>query len=232
MIKTKIFDVVFNNEIKPHEIEAFRGAIAKLVGYEHVSFHNHLSDSKVAYSYPLVQYKIRDKKASFSFIGQGVEDARTFFTSNKWEIEISGRKIHLLIDTFQLRNGLFHVGTKTFCYHIKRWMPLNQENFKRYMLLNSIIEKVTMLEGILIGNILSLGKSLNWKIEDKIEMSIIEVVKEQKVTFKKNAIVTFDLIVQTNVQLPINIGIGKGVSHGYGVIEKKTEVNNKLNENT
>jgi hypothetical protein len=220
VIKTKIFDVVFNNKIKSFEIEAFRGAIAKLVGYEHVSFHNHISESKVAYSYPLVQYKIKNGLASFSFIAHGVEDARTFFLKNNWEIVISGRKIKLEIDTFQLRNGLFDTGTNEINYKIIQWMPLNQENFKRYLKLNTIEEKINMLEGILIGNILSMGKSLEWHITDKIQLKIVEVFDEKKVTFKKNSVITFDLLIQSNVILPNNIGLGKGVSHGFGVIKK------------
>lgn len=220
MIKTKIFDVVFNNNIKSFEIEAFRGAISKLVGYEHISFHNHLSDSKVTYAYPLVQYKIKNGKASFSFIANGVEDARTFFLKNNWEIEISGRKIKLDIDTFQLRNGFFDIGDDLKHYKIKQWMPLNQENFKRYVLLKTVEEKIKMLEGILVGNILSMGKSLNWQIDQKIELNILEVLDEKKVTFKKTNILTFDILIESNIILPINIGLGKGVSHGYGVVEK------------
>lgn len=220
MIKTKIFDVVFNNQIKSYEIEAFRGAIAKLVGYEHISFHNHLSNSKVAYAYPLVQYKITERKASFSFIAKGVEDARTFFLQKNWEIEISNRKIKLEIDTFQLRNGLFDIGINQINYKIRQWMPLNQENFKRYVLIKTIEEKIKMLEGILIGNILSMGKALEWNITDKIQLNIVEVFDEKKVTFKKTSVITFDLLIQSNVNLPNNIGLGKGVSHGFGVIEK------------
>ena len=220
MVNTKIFDVVFNNKIKSFEIEAFRGAISKLVGYEHISFHNHLSDSKVTYAYPLVQYKIKNGKASFSFIANGVEDARTFFLQNNWEIEISGRKIKLEIDTFQLRNGVFDIGDALKLYRVKQWMPLNQENFKRYVLLKTVDEKINMLEGILIGNILSMGKSLEWHITDKIQLKIVEVFDEKKVTFKKNSVMTFDVLIQSNVILPNNIGLGKGVSHGFGIIEK------------
>lgn len=223
-MKIKIFDAVFDNEIKGYEIEAFRGAIAKLVGYEHISFHNHLSDSKVAYSYPLIQYKIKDKKASFSFISQGLEDARVFFLNNKWEIEISGRLIKLELDTFQLRNGVFDLGDKLITYKIKKWMPLNQDNYKRYIFLKTIAEKIKMLESIFIGNILSIGKSLNWNITEQIQLSIIEVIDEQKVVFKKTNVITFDILVQTNVVLPNNIGIGKGVSHGFGIIEKRIEL--------
>ena len=66
MTKVKILDIVFENSIEDFEIEAFRGAVSKLVGYENTLFHNHLSDNKLVYAYPLVQYKRIKSKAAFT----------------------------------------------------------------------------------------------------------------------------------------------------------------------
>ena len=220
MKKIKIFDVVFTNEIEGYEIEAFRGAIAKLVGFENTFFHNHISDTKVAYSYPLIQYKTNKRQAGFSFIAQGVEEAKSFFTSKNWEISISGRKMKLEIDTMHLRNAYLDVANEISKYKIQKWMPLNQENFKKYIGLKSPLEKVEMLESILKGNILSMGKSLDWKIKNQIKMSIQEVFDEKKIVFKKNSVITLDLMFESNAILPSNIGLGKGVSHGFGIIER------------
>jgi hypothetical protein len=43
--------------------------------------------------------------------------------------------------------------------------------------------------------------------------------------FKKNAVLTFDLVFNSNMLLPIQIGLGKAVSHGFGVLEKREELN-------
>ncbi len=222
--KIKILDVVFTNEIEGFEIAAFRGAIAELVGFENTLYHNHIDDKKVVYSYPLIQYKTKLKKASFTCIANGVDEAREFFINKNWKINISGKTMRLEIDTFQLRNGLFDVGTRQFQYRLKKWMPLNQANFKKFISLKSQKDKVDLLESILIGNILSMGKSLDWTVTEKIKVSINEVLDEQKVTFKKNSVITFDILFVSNAQLPINIGLGKGVSHGFGIIQKKTKI--------
>ncbi|MBK7886859.1 MAG: hypothetical protein IPJ86_05990 [Bacteroidetes bacterium] len=55
--KLKTLLVVFDNEIKPHEIPAFRGAIIKKVGLDNFLFHNHREDGSVMYQYPVIQYK-------------------------------------------------------------------------------------------------------------------------------------------------------------------------------
>lgn len=222
MKKIKILDIVFENKIQEFEIDAFRGAISNIVGFENTMFHNHIGNA-LAYSYPFIQYKTRKGQASFSCIAQGVEEVDQFFNKKTWSFSMTGRKVDLKIDTFQLRNAYFDITDSVFKYHIRKWQPLNQENFKKFNQLRSIEDKISFLESILIGNILSMGKSIDWKIEKKIQCNIIEVLDQKIEKFKKNQIITFDIIIATNALLPIQIGLGKGVSHGYGVIEKKEQ---------
>jgi len=224
--KLKILDIIFENKIEEFEIESFRGAVSRLVGFENTMFHNHISNEKLAYSYPLVQYKTRFGKASFSCIAQGVEEASQFFMKKDWVFSMSGRTINLKIDTFQLRNAFYDVTDKFYCYTLHKWQPLNQDNFKKFNLLNTIEDKIRFLESILVGNILSMGKSIDWIIENKIILSIDEIIDQKLLKFKKNQVLTFDLKFMTNTLLPLQIGLGKGVSHGYGIIEKREEINN------
>lgn len=227
-MQIKILDIVFENKIKQFEIEAFRGAISRLVGFENTLFHNHLSNERLAYSYPLVQYKIKNGKASFSCIAQGVEEASHFFTNKNWQFTISGRSIKLEIDTFQLRNAYFDVKSNTtYEYTLNHWQPFNQDNVKKFNELKTTEDKINLLEAILIGNILSMGKSLNWKIESQIKLSIEEILDQVAVKFKKNQVIVFDVKFSCNVLLPRQIGLGKAVSHGFGVIEKRTELNKR-----
>ncbi len=226
MKKIKILDIVFENKIQEFEIESFRGAISSLVGFENTMFHNHIGEKTLVYSYPFIQYKTRKGQASFSCIAQGVDEASHFFTKKTWSFSMTGRKVDLKIDTFQLRNAYFDITDSMYQYQLKKWQPLNQENFKKFNQLKSIEDKISFLESILIGNILSMGKSIDWKIEKKINCSITEVVDQKLEKFKKNQIITFDIIIRTNALLPIQIGLGKGVSHGYGVIEKKEQLLN------
>jgi hypothetical protein len=222
--KLKILDIVFENKIEEFEIESFRGAISRLVGFENTMFHNHISKNKLSYSYPLIQYKTRKGCASFTCISQGVEEASQFFEKKDWSFSMTGRKIQLKVDTFQLRNAYYDVAADLYIYTLKKWQPLNQENFRKFNQLNSIEEKIAFLEAILIGNILSMGKSIDWMIENKIKLSIDEIINQKMIRFKKNQVITFDLKFATNALLPVQIGLGKGVSHGYGIIEKREEL--------
>lgn len=220
VLKLKIFDVVFDNKIEGYEIEAFRGAVSKLAGYENNQFHNHISDNKLSYSYPLIQYKTINDNASLTFIGSAIGSAIKFFIlSDRKNITISNRTFDLKIDTFSLRNAYFLIDDRTlFKYNLKIWQPLNQENYIVFKKLHTLNEKVNMLEKILIGNILSLAKSLNWIIDKQIKLQIDEITDEKHISFKRNKILVLDLIFTTNVQIPFNIGLGKGVSHGFGIL--------------
>ena len=52
----RILHVIFDSNIMPYEVPAFRGAIIKKVGQENILFHNHLNGNGFLYKYPLIQY--------------------------------------------------------------------------------------------------------------------------------------------------------------------------------
>ena len=73
MKKIKILCVRFQNELRPDEIEMFRGAVlSKLQQSTSILFHNHLGNG-YRYSYPLIQYKCLDKKAAIVCLEEGTE---------------------------------------------------------------------------------------------------------------------------------------------------------------
>jgi hypothetical protein len=222
-MQIKVLDIVFENKIKPFEIEAFRGAISRIVGFENTMFHNHINDEKLAYAYPLIHYKTINNQAAFTCIGSGVEEATSFFKQKSWHFEMTGKKIQLKIDTFQLRNCKFQLTDRKISYKLSNWLPLNQTNFIKFNKIVNTIDKIEFLERILVGNILSMAKAINWTITDRIDLSIDEVIDQKTVLFKRNNLLAFDILFSANIELPNQIGLGKGVSHGYGIIKHKKQ---------
>jgi hypothetical protein len=70
--KLKIWTIFFYNEISPEEISAFRGAIIANSGSESLLFHNHDTDERFRYRYPLIQYKRIHRKAAIICVGVGL----------------------------------------------------------------------------------------------------------------------------------------------------------------
>ncbi|MBK9152083.1 MAG: hypothetical protein IPM26_14315 [Saprospiraceae bacterium] len=64
MTKTRYLHIIFSEPIQSYDIPKFRAAVIEKSKRESDLFHNHLDDQQYIYRYPLIQYKVTDKKAS------------------------------------------------------------------------------------------------------------------------------------------------------------------------
>ncbi len=220
MVNIRYLEVVFDTQIQQWEIPAFRGAIANMVGWENEDFHNHQQNGGVKYAYPKIQYKEKGGFPSMVCIGDTVDQMYMVFTGPKHKIKFSGKNHRLDVKELRLNSFEVKISKYPIRYKIKRWLPLNQHNFKKYDALESIEEKTKMLQGILIGNLLSFFKGINLWVEERIQLEIIKIQKIQPAKFKKQTVLAFDILVNVNVFLPDHIGLGKGVSVGFGGVEQ------------
>jgi hypothetical protein len=220
--KIRILNIRFNGELAGHEIPAFRGAIAQKVGFENVLFHNHLGKESFMYRYPLIQYKNIRGKPSIVCIEQGVDEIHNYFQQKDWSIEISGRKLDMKIENLNLNQFTMQVWDKMWEYDIRNWIALNEENFHKYKLLTNEVERADMLTAIMKGNIISMAKGIEWTVSKPMEIEIkSSTIQTKPVKLKGNKLIAFNLEFKTNVFLPNFIGLGKGVSHGYGMVRGK-----------
>src|SRR5699024_4998840 len=96
------------------------------------------------------------------------------------------------------------------------WMALNQKNHSRYERADKL-ERQHLLERILIGNCLSLFKSMDHYVKEQIQVK--GTFEEKSTRFKNNRMLAFSGIFTTNLQLPDYIGLGKSVARGFGTIK-------------
>lgn len=214
-IKTLI--VRFDNELKRYELPKFRGAIIELIGGDDVYFHNHVDD-KFRYAYPLIQYKRINGKAALVCFKEGTDSADKLFLAKNKTIMLGERE--LVLELSEMKSNQFDIGVcdTLLCYRIRGWLPLNSENFAKYKQLDSIIEKVETLQRLLIGNILSFGKGLGVQFDKQIVCLITKLEDPYLVKHKQTNFMAFDLEFKCNVLIPAFAGIGKGASHGFGIV--------------
>lgn len=215
--------VKFGNEIARHELPLFRGAIVDAVDDADVLFHNHLDDDKLRYSYPLIQYKRLNGKAAIVCVGEGTEAIGQLFSSCNFDVCLGERRLNLDVERIQPQKTLVQVWQDMFAYHLRSWLPLNQENYERYMNTESVAERYAMLERLLVGNILSFAKGVGVHFEEQVVCKITAVDEPRTIRFKNVKMMAFDVEFKSNVSLPNYIGIGKGVSLGHGVVVKNFE---------
>jgi hypothetical protein len=219
MIRTKTLTAIFNIEIEPWEITAFRGAVAHRVGKDESLFHNHIDD-KFVFSYPLIQYKRIKNKAAIFCIGAGAEHLYKLFEKNHQPIHIGDQKFELEIERLDLKTALIQVWDKSFTYKIKNWLGLNSDNYKKYHSIDSLGDQIKFLEKTLTNQIINMAKGIGWTVENAIQVAITEIETEKVIRYKDLPYHSFDLTFKCNVSLPPYIGLGKAPSHGFGIVYK------------
>ena len=220
MKKIKTLLVTFSNDIGKAPISAFRGAVSEKVGREHLLFHNHLSDDTFRYKYPLIQYKKFGIHPAIFCIDAGVDEIHNLFGQRSWNINLKDSSIKLEVESLDLKPHELSVNGKLHTYELLNWRALNQKNEKIYNQFSSNIDRLTMLQKILVGNILSFAKGIDWHIEERIQVKIHDFPNMNKIPFIEIDTFSFNLIFDCNVFLPNWMGLGKGASTGSGVIKE------------
>jgi hypothetical protein len=219
MKNTKIMLIRFENIIQQQEIEFFRGAVIHSLPSSDTLFHNHLQNG-FRFSYPLIQYKRIASKAAILCFNEGTESIGSLLANHHHEIKIGDRIEMLQISKVSAFDYQIQLWEPMFRYHIRKWLPLNQENFEEYSRLESMAEKCLFLENILTGNILSFAKGLRIFFDKQVVCKILQLENSTLTTYKGVKMNRFDAVFSCNVSIPDFAGLGKGVSIGYGMVTK------------
>lgn len=225
MKKLKTLFVQFDDTLSAWQVPAFRGAVIEKVGRENSLFHQHNADAGLIYSYPVIQYKSVQQMPCILCIGEGVDEIHKFFGLRSWDVTINGEKHMLKINRLDLNNFTINVWDKHFHYGIQNWLALNADNYKRYQVLVSLTERISMLEKLITGNILSFAKGIDWRIERPVQVQIQELRGEKVIRYKGVPLIAFDVNFRCNVFLPNYLGLGKSASHGFGIVHNRKKEN-------
>jgi hypothetical protein len=217
IVSLKVLKVVFDHHLKSHELPAFRGAIADKVGHQHSLFHNHEGD-RYRYRYPLIQYKRFGSKPAIFCLGEGVDEIHKFFEQRNWSLQISGRTLSMNIDQLDLQHHQLAIRDHPASFRLSNWLALNQEAYRKYQLIDGLVDKIQFLERKLTGNILSFAKGVDWYIDQPLEVKITQLPPPRLQKLKGVKVLGFSPSFQANISLPDGIGLGKGVSLGYGML--------------
>lgn len=180
--------------------------------------HQHSAD-KFIYKYPLVQYKMIDGVPTVIGINEGSEVLKKIYD----EFE----EIRLGENTYQIMGKGIHIKSQDFGladeFHMYEfatpWFALSQENYKKYYLAGSKEGRNELLNRTLIGNILSMSKTLGYRVPDRIKADVNYKIRKNRL--KSTNIMTFTGTFAVNFLIPDYLGIGKSVSRGFGAVKKK-----------
>lgn len=220
--KLKILRVEFDAKIQRSELPAFRGAVAAAVPRDRTLFHQHEQDGSLRYAYPLIQYKVfAHNKPGIVCLGKGVDEIHHFFQRKNWDLHISDRALDMKIGRLDMNQFNLNVWEKDFHYQIHQWLPLGKEKYEQYQKLDSLADRIALLERTLVGNILSFAKGIGWRIDKQIEVAIKDIDKTHTAHFKNQKHLALTVSFKSNVFLPNFIGLGRKTAFGYGVVREQ-----------
>lgn len=200
------------------DAEKIRGYLGNLF-WDNPYAHQHNEDGDFIYRYPRVQYKIIDGKCLLIGFNEGFEivektfyNLKTINLNGVWE-EIIGKGLESYTDFFAVTSNQMQYSFLT------PWLALNERNYERYQKLSTWARKKELLEKILIGNIISMSKSLGYTVPEPIKVNILKI-KEVQTRLKGTPMLGFLGTFSVNFLIPDYWGIGKSVSRGFGTVIK------------
>lgn len=222
MYKLPTIVIQFDNEIESKSLPYFRGAVIASLEKKDILFHNHDED-KLRYSYPLIQYKRIHRKAAVMGVGKGIEVISQLLSAHDFNFQIGNEQVEMRIEAVNAYdNEIVLTDDASYRYRLLNWLPLNSSNYAQYQNSDSLVERIQILERVLIGNILSFLKGVDVHLEEQLIVNVTDITGQRPYVYKKVRLMAFDIEFKTNIQLPQYIGIGKNASIGCGVLTKIT----------
>lgn len=205
--------------------QPIHGSASELRGFfatkfnEYTELHQHNAD-KFIYRYPVVQYKMIDNVPTVIGINEGADVLKQIFDEYN-EIRLGANTYQIMERGISLNDEEFGISDKIHSYEfVTPWLALNQDNYRKFYSLKGTIERDEFVRKILIGNILSMAKSLGYDVPGQIKC-------DAKVHFRKDrlkdvSVMTFTGYFYANFQIPDLLGLGKSVSRGFGAVRQLT----------
>ena len=213
VMKVEILKLVMDIEtkLKPSHAEKIRGYLGNLF-WDNPYAHQHNADGSLIYRYPCIQYKVIKSSCLLVGFNEGVEVVKKTFHDLKM-LNLNGKLEEVLSKGLEDYTISFSIASEQIQYiFLTPWLALNERNYEKYQGVGSWSKKKELLGKILIGNIISMSKSLGYAVPEPIKANITNL-KEVKTSLKRTPMLGF-----LGTLIPDYWGIGKSVSWGFGTV--------------
>lgn len=222
----RLLTISFDTPIRPWEVPAFRGAVAKKVGFQHDLYHNHdnsggMDTGEYHHRYPLIQYKQHRGQPMLLCIDEGVDALHHLFEQPDLTIEMAGERRTLRVARLDMRHHDFESrDNEPRRYHLRDWLALNEENYAAYQQATGLVAQVALLEKILQNQLVALCYAFDYAPLTALEVRVQDIRERRWVDYKSVKLLCFSLEFSARLHLPNHLGLGKGASTGWGVVRR------------
>lgn len=219
MLQLSYLTATFDLPLQDRDIPRWRSAWSEMAGFEFDRFHNHKpGDQGVIYRYPLVQYRTYGKLAGLLALGEATEDVQQSLSVGPWELTWNYQPLPISLDDLQLELCDIALTDHFHEYRLRTYLPFNDRNFHQWKRASGLLAQVSLIQRMLAGHLLNFASGIGWQIPGRFEVEILHLDRPYHVPLHGVERPAFDLSFCTDLLLPLGIGLGKGVSHGYGVL--------------
>ncbi len=209
----------FKENLSLVELRCFRSAIVEMVGRDKAYFHNH-EDGGLRYGYPMVQYKVIDHHVCMVGIAEAAMPVMLLAGLFPQTLKIGKKDVEFHVEDCRLTPYVPEMEITPKLYHLRDYLALTDENFKKYHSMLALTDKINLLEQIITGNILSFLKGIGYHAEERIECAITQMRELPGKHYKNVKFDAFDLQFVSNMELPDGIALGKSGSVGFGTLSR------------
>ena len=202
--------------LEVREARPFRGFFGQLYR-NRPEFHHHGTGGLI-YRHPLIQYKTIGGVGRIMGLGTGSFLLQAVEVPN--ELNLNGLIVQIIETNKTTKVIEFGPSEKEIRYRfLTPWLALNEENFNSYYSMKKYGDKQALLNRILVGNLLSLCKSLGFTVTERLQARV-DVKDSEKIGIKRGVeLVGFQGGFSVNFELPPLWGIGKQTARGLGVVQ-------------
>lgn len=208
----------------PHGFQIFSSSVRRYFAdkYPHPLFNNHYPDGRSIYrsrGAPF-QFKVINNEVYILALNEGVEFAQSFMWPDAITMPIgnNGFVIELELSSKETKHASYQPSSLKCYRNISPYIALNQDKQKAYLSLTEE-EKRKAIEKGLANHILAAAKWCGVTVTHRIQTNLIQLKTGIPIKIKDELkFPPFDVMFESNTEIPDYIGIGKFVSRGYGTL--------------
>ena len=209
----------FKNKIRHGDLPLFIEAIVRNAMNNNELFHQFILCG-TRYCYPFIQIKRMYGQIAIICIGEGTEHIGGFFSSADELITVHEKKVVLEIEVVKAERITVQAWDSNFTYYIQNYLPLSNDKYIEYQTITEQSGRDGFIGEILRANLLLFANHIGIQFDREVVCVVTELEEKANVKYKNQPFVSFDLMFRTNVSLPDHIGLGIGVSHGFGTVKR------------
>ncbi len=213
----RLLYLIFDQPLDRRNIAGFRASVARAAGYEQDLLHNHRTDGSVQYRYPLVQYRSEAGRAGLIGLNEGAQAIYDWYSRSDNRLWWNDAEHNLALYRIDMQSVEIVFDEPPRRYRLTQWLALNERHYHNWQTITDPADQRAELERLLAAHILTFCRAVDWRLPQRLEVAIDDVLAVRRTRFLGVNVMGFDVNFHSNLALPYGIGLGKGVSHGFGV---------------